>query len=130
MASDTRAKARVNFSPRLSAALQSDRGDIIAIHPGDFDGWGTRECGNYPPSEGGIFACIRVTDISVSFAREYDMPVMDEKDEMTAADRFYVDIPALPFAMRNTLLADGEYEMTWSELRPYVFDSVTGEYVR
>jgi hypothetical protein len=99
------------------------RGDVIAVEDNGFS-WGDREV--LAPASGGGFCRAILSGVTKAQARAYLKRHLDGGGAMLHRSRFYIDVPALPLAVRNALNNTGSWSGTWAAMKPYVIDRTTG----
>jgi phage gpG-like protein len=110
-----------------NAAGSLDRGDIggvFAVKPE-----ANKMCDNYTPASGGAWACVEITDKDETHARNYFKKRLDANLVAIEEARFYVDVAALPPAVKDTLWNTGLLSRTWAQVKPFIMDKETGEVI-
>lgn len=102
-------------------------GDLWRIRSLDYV-FGTKECANYPPAQGGAYCCLRVSGIDFQEAERLVKPLrISDKNIEVEQTRYFVDFKTLPAILASDLISKGEGSVSWDNLRIYIVDKKTGE---
>ena len=123
-------QAKVHPYPgTTSAELGSGKkNDIVGILPSGIDiaNAGKKGCFRYPPSAGGFYVCVEITNKTKAQAKQYLANRFSGPDPVEYR-RFYVDKDSLPQAIKDKLFNDGyKGGLDWATVKPYIIDKVTG----
>lgn len=100
------------------------RGDIVRVYP--------RLNQTSPISNKTRSVYIHITGVPSTAIQKAKRLMQVQRSGSTVNDvivrrrQFRIDPQTLPQVVRDTLLADGEIEVTWVQAKPYLIDMVTG----